>query len=226
MVVVPVVVEACDWKSTPLGKLKALPNDAKPIAEWTNENVALTDVVRGLRTLVNETAAGRIEIKSATSATREPLPRRLNAAQFRVRKNFGRIEKDEFADASFLAMSQFFEQSVQELNSVEGLKARFVSYNATKFSCSVENVAYGRSETVWVRRGGALGDINIAYGRYGADPGDGTSNGGFSVQADEFELYLSTHIFNFGAEIERADGERAARIVWNELLQHVGIESV
>jgi len=28
--VVPVIIEPCDWKSTPLGKLKAVPKDGKP----------------------------------------------------------------------------------------------------------------------------------------------------------------------------------------------------
>ena len=44
--VVPIIVEPCDWKSTPLRKLKALPRDGKPISEWMNENNAYIDVVK------------------------------------------------------------------------------------------------------------------------------------------------------------------------------------
>jgi hypothetical protein len=225
MVVVPVVVEACDWTSTPLGKLKALPTDGKPVAEWTNENVAFTDVVRGLRNLASGTT-DPIETKSAAAAPpTESRTESLSTSRFRVKKNFGRIDKDEFADAAFATMGQFFERSVEELNRVDGLKARFVSHSPVKFSCAVENVAYGRDETVWVRRGGPLGEINIAYGRFGEDPGDNISNGGFSVQADEYELFLSSQMFHFSGDKEPLDGESAGRIIWNDLLQHVGIES-
>src|SRR5262245_39224782 len=48
MRVVPVIIQDCDWKSSPLAKLKALPKDGKPVADWTNENNAWVDVVTQL----------------------------------------------------------------------------------------------------------------------------------------------------------------------------------
>ena len=47
--VVPIIIEPCDWLSTPLGQFKALPKDARPIAEWDNSNAAYLDVVEELR---------------------------------------------------------------------------------------------------------------------------------------------------------------------------------
>ena len=47
--VVPIIVQPCDWKSTRLRKLKALPQDGKPVSEWTNENNAYIDVIKELR---------------------------------------------------------------------------------------------------------------------------------------------------------------------------------
>jgi hypothetical protein len=52
--VVPIILEPCDWKSTPLGKLKALPKDGKAISTWKNENVAYLDVVTELRRISSE----------------------------------------------------------------------------------------------------------------------------------------------------------------------------
>ena len=51
--VVPIVVEPCDWTSTPLRGLKALPEDGKPVSEWTNENKAFLDVVQELRRVLD-----------------------------------------------------------------------------------------------------------------------------------------------------------------------------
>jgi hypothetical protein len=57
--VIPVILEPCDWKSTPLGKLKALPRDGKPISTWTNENIAYLDVVTELRRTTSEQSTTR-----------------------------------------------------------------------------------------------------------------------------------------------------------------------
>jgi TIR domain len=58
MLIVPVIVEPCDWMASPLGRFKALPRDGKPISTWANENEALLDVVIELRRLTNRRAGG------------------------------------------------------------------------------------------------------------------------------------------------------------------------
>ncbi|MGY3055662.1 hypothetical protein ACVWYG_003883 [Pedobacter sp. UYEF25] len=40
MIIVPIIVESCEWKATPFGKIKALPKDGRPVAEWTSPNSA------------------------------------------------------------------------------------------------------------------------------------------------------------------------------------------
>jgi hypothetical protein len=152
MTVVPVIVEACDWQSTPLGKLKALPTDGKPIAEWTNENVAFVDVVKGLRNLAGTASPVEVKADPRNAEATKALTSRVPA--FRAKRNFSRIDKDEYAEAVFRDIQAFFEQSVAELNRVEGLRGRVSVHSPAKFSCTVENPAYGRDETVWVRRGG------------------------------------------------------------------------
>ena len=50
--VVPIIIEPCDWRHTPLGELKAVPRDAEPVALWDNENHAFLDVVTELRRII------------------------------------------------------------------------------------------------------------------------------------------------------------------------------
>ena len=52
IVVLPIILEPCDWQESPLGKFKALPTDGKPISDWPNINSAFLDVVKELRRLV------------------------------------------------------------------------------------------------------------------------------------------------------------------------------
>ncbi|MEH1970057.1 TIR domain-containing protein [Nostoc sp.] len=50
-IVVPIILEPCDWTWLPFSKYQAFPKNAKPISAWTNANEALLDVVQGIRTV-------------------------------------------------------------------------------------------------------------------------------------------------------------------------------
>ncbi len=50
--VVPVIVRPCDWKSTPLAKLQAVPKDAIPVTRWADPEDAWVDVAQRIRKLV------------------------------------------------------------------------------------------------------------------------------------------------------------------------------
>jgi hypothetical protein len=52
--VIPIILEPCDWQSSPLGKLKAVPKDGKPVSIWTNENTAYLDIVTELRRILSQ----------------------------------------------------------------------------------------------------------------------------------------------------------------------------
>ncbi len=51
-ILVPIILEPCDWTWLPFSKYQAFPKNAKPITTWTNTNEALLDVVQGIRTVV------------------------------------------------------------------------------------------------------------------------------------------------------------------------------
>ncbi len=48
--VIPVILRSCDWQSSPLGKLQALPKRGRPVVKWKDD--ALLNVVQGLRSVV------------------------------------------------------------------------------------------------------------------------------------------------------------------------------
>lgn len=67
MRVLPVIVQPCDWKASPLAKLKALPKDGKPVADWTNENNAWLDVIGQLRRVTGEMSTARPDARDEAS---------------------------------------------------------------------------------------------------------------------------------------------------------------
>ena len=55
--VIPILLYPCDWSDTPFAKLKALPFDGKPVDEWSSRDKALTDVVKGIRRVIQDLSA-------------------------------------------------------------------------------------------------------------------------------------------------------------------------
>lgn len=51
--IIPIILEPCDWKSSPLGKLKALPKDGKPIEPANSPN----EVHHGFSELIKSAGA-------------------------------------------------------------------------------------------------------------------------------------------------------------------------
>ena len=54
---IPVILRACDWQSTLLGKFQALPKNGRPITSWENHDEAWHDVTLGVRKAVAEIGA-------------------------------------------------------------------------------------------------------------------------------------------------------------------------
>jgi hypothetical protein len=90
--VIPVILRSVDWHGSTFGKLVALPKDGKAITSWQNEDEAFTDVVKGLRRVIDNlqgtTANSRSKINPSTS-----IPHNLPRSG--VVKFVGRAEKLE-----------------------------------------------------------------------------------------------------------------------------------
>ena len=220
--VVPIIVEPSDWKSTALRDLKALPRDGKPITEWTNENNAYLDVVQELRRILEaDETSGTI----APEAGVEPGSARSGARRYRVQRDFDDIDRSDFQEEAFGAIRGYFESAVDEIDTVEDLRARFVSLSPTSFTCTLANRArrHGTAHITVHRRSGdmALGDITYSFTE-NASPN--TASGMFSIESDEYDLFLSS-LIGFGGHGERLTPEEAATQLWEEFLQQAGVAS-
>jgi hypothetical protein len=48
IIIIPVIVEPCDWRSTPFKEFKALPKDGKAVTAWENKNTAFLDIIQNI----------------------------------------------------------------------------------------------------------------------------------------------------------------------------------
>jgi hypothetical protein len=49
VLMIPIILRPVEWQHSPLGALKALPKDGRPVASWANRDEALFDVAKGIR---------------------------------------------------------------------------------------------------------------------------------------------------------------------------------
>lgn len=220
LAVVPVIFEPCEWLETPLQKFKAVPRDGKAVSEHTNPNVALLDVATELRKLA-VSLTGAVETKAIPAGY--PLISAKDASsRYRIKREHDELHKRDFIEAAFNEIYKFFESSVSEISAVPDIEARLTPVNGDRFSCTVINRGLRRGfETLHVRRGGSWGAIDILYGeQYSTN----TSNGGFSVDADEYQLHLRPSMFNLSQMDKRVTAREAAQMLWDDLLKKVGID--
>lgn len=224
IVVVPVILEPCDWLASPLGQFKAIPKDGKPISEWTNENTAWLDVVTELRRLVESMSAPSNRAPAVASPT--PTVVSKVPSKYRVRKSFDRIDRDDFRSAAYETIRDFFEKSVKELDGVDDLRARYQSMGPTAFTCTVINrqIKHGRGGeghiTVHASPQAVLGEIFYSFAAHAPT---NTANGGFSIDADDYHLFLRPNNFGDSSRDRVWLPQEAASRLWQDFLEHAGI---
>ena len=53
-VVIPIILRKCDWQETCFGKLQALPNNAKPVKSFTDEDEAFYSITEGIKSSITQ----------------------------------------------------------------------------------------------------------------------------------------------------------------------------
>ena len=222
--IVAVILEPCDWQSSPFKDFLALPKDGLAVSLWTNQNTAFLDVVTGLRRLLEASTSEPVSTVDKASPNVLQSGKRL-----RIKQNFDSIQKSEFADKAYETIKNYFNASCQELSSIgDTLKAKFEMMDATAFTCSVVNRAKTRGGEAHItirnsKQRGYFGDINYLYERYAEG---NSSNGSFSVAADDYNMFLTESGMSMmiGGRATNLSPEQVAESLWNEFVKKAGIE--
>jgi hypothetical protein len=227
MRIVPVILEPCDWLSSPLKEFLALPKDGLAISGWTNQNNAYLDVVTGLRRILTAPDEGKGPGPGPGSAVAPP--RAATVRQPRIKQDFDTIQRADSADKTFAVIQDYFRASCDELTRIEDLRARFEVMDPTAFTCTVVNRGRlrGGEAHITVRNGkgrsmGFGGDISYVNQRYAEA---NTSNGSIRVEHDDYNLFLAMDQFgSSGRNKEKITPEQAAARLWTEFVMRAGIE--
>lgn len=221
--IVAIVVEPCDWQNSPFHQFLVLPKDGKPVSEWTNDNSAYLNVVTELRRVLEHPAAA-----GAAQAIASPTGASIAPRRVKVKQDFDAIQRAEFADEAYETFRSYFERSCAELGQVsDQIKARYELMGPTAFTCTVVNrgkLQGGEAHiTVHNTKGSrhSFGAISYLNQRYAAP---GSSNGSYSVEADDYRMYLVAGMSLTGNREAKLTAEQAATRLWDDIVKQAGID--
>lgn len=223
--VIPVIVHPCDWKNSPLGFLRATPQDGRPISKFPNVHDGYHQVVEDLRNALDDFSDDRgPKISRPNLSPAEPdlsSERRVRSSNLRVRHDFTDFERDQFIEESFEYISNFFENSLRELaNRNKGLAGNFRRIDGNQFSAGVyRNGKKQTSCSIWL--GAEWGGKGIYYGAEQSIAGSRSFNESLSVTDDGTRLSLKPLGMStaLGGSREDLSQQGAAEHLWALFIQ-------
>jgi hypothetical protein len=149
--------------------------------------------------------------------------------QPRIKRDFTRIDKDNFRDEAFEEIRMYFRESVREIGEIADIQSRYEDMTKTAFTCSIVNRARTNSEshiTLHNIKGcnHRIGDIIGSHSPYAES---NSANEIISVTADEYSLFLTFSMSGFmmaGASEEKLSPSQVSDILWREFIARAGIE--
>lgn len=225
LLVVPIVVEPCDWLNTPFKEFKALPQDGKAISIWENTNTAFLNITQSLRKLIEGTAPEQQMTGSNTASHAFPITR-----NYRVKKDFDTIEKLEFKEKSFKELVDFLRRFSAEVSTLDNIKTRVLQDTPTDFQCllvnrnkiatecqlhlKLENASSSHHSHHFHRQ-----DIS-----YTLSQGGSGNASGFLLSFDDYHLFWTEVNPYFGnQQMKEITVREMADKIWEEWLEAVGI---
>lgn len=117
--ILPVIAEVCDWKASPLGQIKAVPNDGKALSKYANPNDGFMEVVDEIRKIMASRANKKPSPTPANSQNVQTSPvqftSEIRSSNLRLKQEFTIAQKDRFLVETFEYFAKFFEGSLAEL---------------------------------------------------------------------------------------------------------------
>lgn len=226
-IVIPVILRACDWHTTPFGKLQAVPRDGKPIKQWPDVDEAMLQVAQAVRqaaTHWQKSAATTVSsVKPSPSSPVAPMQSETSSprsSNLRLAKAFTQRDKDRFKDETFDYVARFIENSLTELAQRNpGYEGVFKRIDASRFFATIYHNGRDVGRATYFTGGGHFGNgINYVQGESMAS---NSTNETLTVDADEQSMFLRClGMASFGADRERKlTQEGAAEHLWGLLIE-------
>ena len=220
--IIPIVLEPCDWLSTPFKEYKGLPKDGKPVSDWSNKNTAMLDVIQNIRNLIS---GYPIDVKPTTQGkSKSTLP-----SNYKIKKEFDSLQKMDFQAEGFTSLKKTLTENLKEIEVIENIKTRVLSDTDEQFIATIVNRNMVQTESkITISKGDdspmAQMMANSSQYRLSFQFDDRRGNIlGYSVTWDDFDLFWVREVDFFRREKEKVSLDDIANEIWVDWLEKVGI---
>lgn len=220
LIIVPVILEPCDWHHTPFSQFKAVPKDGKAISLWENKNTAFLDVSQNLRKLVQGNETRQQPTPAMTKMTRN----------YRVQKDFDSIQKLEFLETTFQEVKDYIKRYAAEVSQLENIKVKELNDTNSTYECILVNRNKINTEAQLTITTGATGNrMPFHYAdekaiHYTISKTSQPVNRTFQIANDEYELFWTeNNLFGGNRATKLSSSKDLAELIWNDWLGNVGI---
>ncbi len=227
LVIVPIIVEDCDWHNTPFSKLKALPKDGKPIANWSNPNTAYLNIIQELRKIISEPKP--IQSGNGATAKEKVIPSR----NYKIKRDFDSLEKMEEVDKAFQELKDKTIANIREIKELDNIKAEVLKNEDSYFEAIVVNRNKTGSEearlSITTQNDGGSNAVFHNRSDFAIEfqikkDGYQKSSQVFNLNFDDYNMYWQdSHNLTFGSP-DTITVSKMADKIWKEWLNCVGIE--
>lgn len=191
--VIPVIVDPCDWHSTPFGKLLAMPRDGKPISKFPNKHDAFLEVTKAIRAAVMSSSQPQDFVPELPSPAQNAtlVPERPRSSNLRIKKKFSERDRDRFREDTFHYIASFFEGSLGELESRnDAIETKLKRVDGNTFTATIYENGDTRSECS-ISLSKSFGGDSIVYSSDTSSRGNSFNNM-LSIVEDGTSLGWST----------------------------------
>lgn len=227
-IIIPVILQPCNWHKMPFGNLKACPKDGKPISKYPNMHDAFLEVTLAVKDaaakLIPDSSA--LQTKSVVSKTGDaPVitnTRKLRSSNLRVKKEFTDRDKNKFLIDAFEYVANYFEGSLNELKERNrDIEIDFRRIDANRFTATVYVKGKETSKcNIWLTDGSSyLSGILYSFGSFR----EGSYNESLNVENDGYAMYLKS----IGRQYHRQNAEEkmtfegGAEYYWSMFIEHL-----
>lgn len=224
MLIIPVIVEPCDWLNTPFKDFKALPTDGKPVSTWENKNNAFLDIIQNIRKLVSLPNGADIPLQITT-------PQNTVGRNYRVQKDFDSIQKIEFTEKTLHEIKDYLTRYIEEIVKLDNIKSRTLMNNNKEFESILVNrnkistesqlkvsIVEENSSSMFYRSN----EKQITYSFNGNKMRDLGKT--FTLSNDDYHMFWLSNDYSRSSQMAKElSSKEITELIWNEWLESVGI---
>lgn len=210
----------------------AVPQDGKPISKYPNQNDAFLEIVQAIRRILKEVENQPDHLfqkPKVSNKSSEQLQNFTNhkprSSNLRIKKRFAQQDKDIFLEQSYQYIANYFENSLEELQSrYLKITTKYKRVDTNHFTAKIYNDGKTVSECrIWLEEGDRFtGSIRYAHS---SSIGDNSYNESMSVEDDGYMIFLKPMGMSFRKQGEKENRhlsqEGASEYFWEMLVENL-----